>query len=319
MVSERVAVPEWVSRLWDLADKVDETDSALYAAVGTEAEPEALAAYKAAKATYREAERAHAGTSYRDACGRCGGAGGSDVWRGTGWTCYDCGGSGVTYRTFTKRRFAKDPRKRHAEDMAREAEERARDDEFDRNVEALGAVGRALVEAKREFDAFCAAYYNSGFEPEEPGREVRFRADLAERLRKFGSLSEAQVAAVERGLAREAERAAEVDRAKAAGPLPRGRMDVEGVVLSFKDQKSQFGMTLKMLVKLDDGRKLYGTVPLALMGEWDDQGERSNFAEVGSRVRFSATVEPSGDDPAFGFFKRPTGASVVGEEAGNGE
>lgn len=27
-------------------------------------------------------------------CGRCGGAGGADAWKHTGWTCYDCGGSG---------------------------------------------------------------------------------------------------------------------------------------------------------------------------------------------------------------------------------
>lgn len=27
-------------------------------------------------------------------CGRCGGAGGADQWAHTGWTCFDCGGSG---------------------------------------------------------------------------------------------------------------------------------------------------------------------------------------------------------------------------------
>lgn len=28
-------------------------------------------------------------------CQRCGGAGGSDAWAYTGWTCYECGGSGI--------------------------------------------------------------------------------------------------------------------------------------------------------------------------------------------------------------------------------
>lgn len=32
--------------------------------------------------------------AYQDRCGRCGGAGGSDKWAHTGFTCFDCGGSG---------------------------------------------------------------------------------------------------------------------------------------------------------------------------------------------------------------------------------
>jgi hypothetical protein len=28
-------------------------------------------------------------------CVRCSGAGGADMWRDTGWTCYSCGGSGL--------------------------------------------------------------------------------------------------------------------------------------------------------------------------------------------------------------------------------
>ena len=27
-------------------------------------------------------------------CPRCGGAGGADAWKATGWTCYECGGDG---------------------------------------------------------------------------------------------------------------------------------------------------------------------------------------------------------------------------------
>lgn len=310
-----VKMQEWRAELYELAAAVDDADAALYEAVGTDAEAEALAAYNAAKARYRDAERSRVGVSYKDDCGRCGGAGGADAWRFTGWTCYECGGSGFTYRTWTKMRFRKDPRKRRAEDDERAAEYAERDRAFAANVADLGEVGRALVEAKERFDAFCRAYEHSAEEPEEPGHEVRFRAELASKLHRYGSLTEAQIAAVERGLSREAEKEAEQARAQAAGAFQRGRMTVEGVVVSFKDQKSQFGMTLKMLVKLDDGRKLYGTVPRSLYGEWDDEGVRSGNAEVGSRVRFSAEVEPSRDDATFGFFKRPTGAELVAEEA----
>lgn len=31
--------------------------------------------------------------TYRNPCNRCGGLGGSDAWKHTGWTCYRCGGS----------------------------------------------------------------------------------------------------------------------------------------------------------------------------------------------------------------------------------
>lgn len=31
---------------------------------------------------------------YERACARCGGAGGADKWKHTGWRCFDCGGSG---------------------------------------------------------------------------------------------------------------------------------------------------------------------------------------------------------------------------------
>lgn len=49
--------------------------------------------------------------SYRAACIRCGGAGGADKWDHTGWTCFDCGGSGEggtrTSRVYTVEAFAK--------------------------------------------------------------------------------------------------------------------------------------------------------------------------------------------------------------------
>src|SRR5579859_361744 len=44
-------------------------------------------------------------------CRRCGGAGGSDKWALTGWTCFDCGGSGqgkpAKERLYTTEKLAK--------------------------------------------------------------------------------------------------------------------------------------------------------------------------------------------------------------------
>lgn len=38
--------------------------------------------------------KGRAKAAYRDVCSRCGGAGGSDKWDHTGWTCFDCSGTG---------------------------------------------------------------------------------------------------------------------------------------------------------------------------------------------------------------------------------
>lgn len=76
-------------------------------------------------------------------CSRCGGAGGADVWKYTGWKCYKCGGSGTelgSWKEYTpeymekltaqreKRRQEREARylEEHAEEIAREKEEEAR-------------------------------------------------------------------------------------------------------------------------------------------------------------------------------------------------
>lgn len=49
--------------------------------------------------------------TYRRPCSRCGGAGGSDRWAHTGWTCYECGGARftgpVTEKLYTVDQLAK--------------------------------------------------------------------------------------------------------------------------------------------------------------------------------------------------------------------
>lgn len=97
----------------------------------------------------------------------------------------------------------------------------------------------------------------------------------------------------------EAKRAAE--RA-AADPVPEGREVVTGEVVGLKWVPG-YGYNspdvLKMVVKDDRGFKVYGTMP------------RSIDAKRGERVTFTAQLEQSNDDDRFGFFKRPTKASVI--------
>ena len=89
----------------------------------------------------------------------------------------------------------------------------------------------------------------------------------------------------------------------AAPDIEEGRQSFVGEVLSTKWQDSDFGPVYKMLVQDDRGFKLWGTCPAAI------------DPSRGDRVAFVATATPSKDDPKFGFFKRPSKAMMIDEEA----
>lgn len=76
--------------------------------------------------------------------------------------------------------------------------------------------------------------------------------------------------------------------------VPTGKHSVKGKVLSAKwVSNSRFGGSMKMLVKLESGVKVWGTAPMT--GSEIDRGDH---------IEFTATFSQS-DDPTFGFFKRP--------------
>src|SRR5215475_3221652 len=137
-------------------------------------------------------------------CGRCGGAGGHEMWRHTGWTCYDCGGTGKHkngpehVRLYTgeelaklnaaaEKRAAKKAAKVAAEVAAAKAEAEARRGEF------MAAHGALLAKAepykgKSEFVASVLA-------------KATERAEISEKA------AAALAAAVERIAAEEARKA----------------------------------------------------------------------------------------------------------------
>ena len=67
--------------------------------------------------TYKQTnEKGKPFISHVNRCSRCGGAGGSDKWAPTGWTCYQCGGTGkgslvvyklYVYKLYTAEQLAK--------------------------------------------------------------------------------------------------------------------------------------------------------------------------------------------------------------------
>ena len=86
-------------------------------------------------------------------------------------------------------------------------------------------------------------------------------------------------------------------------PVPAGRVEVTGTVISTREEWSQYGTQCKALVEDDRGFRLWGNLPSAIYR-----------AEKGDRVTFVAALTASRDDEFFGFWKRPTKAAYLDEQ-----
>ena len=147
-----------------------------------------------------------------------------------------------------------------------------------------------------------------------------FLRSMLDQYREWGKLSEKQTAAVLKAIARgeekvdqHSEKVKEWEKeAEAADPVPTGKITVSGTILSTKMQDTRYGTTQKMLLKSDQGYKLWGSVPKTLNDiQWEGNNGFGAKKLVGMRVSFNATVEPSPKDDKFGFFKRPTKVNVL--------
>jgi len=143
--------------------------------------------------------------------------------------------------------------------------------------------------------------------------------DMARKLRRYGSLSERQVEflyklrdEVNERHDTEAQRERE---AAEATPIPaellEGRHQVSGEIVYGDWRETEFGESYKIIVRDDRGFKLWGTAAEALWGE--------DGLPNGTRVTFHAAIVGADDDPAFGFYKRPTKAARVEDGAEQSE
>lgn len=137
----------------------------------------------------------------------------------------------------------------------------------------------------------------------EPFASNSFLSDVARKLRAYGEISAAQYNAVVRVAADVVTRAAQPVEVEETAPVIEGRIVITGTVLTTKWQDSDFGGSLKMLVKDARNFKVWGTVPSSLN------------VDKGDVITFTATVETSANDESFGYFKRPSKASVITEAA----
>lgn len=122
--------------------------------------------------------------------------------------------------------------------------------------------------------------------------------DMADKLRRYGYLSDAQVKYA-LSLAKEIQNP---ERTASFMPAPTGRVDFEGVIVAMKWQESKYGNVLKWTVKM-------GSI---MDGEWFAwvSAPAGVEAERGDTVRMRATLE-RGRDPHFAFGQRPTGGRLV--------
>jgi hypothetical protein len=86
-------------------------------------------------------------------------------------------------------------------------------------------------------------------------------------------------------------------------PVPAGRVEVTGTVISTREEWSQYGTQFKALIEDDRGFRLWGNLPSAIYR-----------AEKGDRVTFVAGLTASRDDEFFGFWKRPTKAAYLDQQ-----
>jgi hypothetical protein len=154
----------------------------------------------------------------------------------------------------------------------------------------------------------------------EPRLDDGFMSSLCAQFARKGELSEAQIAAVRRGIERredhEAKRAELYAKMPPPSPCPEGRVEVTGLVLSVKTKVTAYGVREVMTVVDDRGFKVWGSVPQAIFDGCSAEDRTAKEKQgidictvntlAGRRVSFTARVEPSDHDKNFGFLKRPT-------------
>lgn len=126
-----------------------------------------------------------------------------------------------------------------------------------------------------------------------------FVCDVARKLRQYGDLSERQIEAIRKAAAQAEVRANTPVIEEVLVPVVEGRIVITGTVLTTKWQDSDYGGSLKMLVKDERGFKVWGTVPSSVN------------VDRGDTITFTATVEAKEGEIGFGFFKRPSKATAT--------
>lgn len=228
------------------------------------------------------AERAPSGTlkgrpvaHERVTCYRCGGQGGADAWKHTGWKCYQCLGKGHLGDRAVKLYTAPELEKLNTRRDATRAKVKAKRDEI---AAAIAAEAAALRDA---FAATHSATIDGARRLAEAGDD--FVKGLLAKLDRYGSLSEKQLAAIDAAIARAAADAARRQGARHLGTVG-AALQVSGVIRFSKtvgDPWGPYGTSTLVIIGTDCGSTV---VYLGRAIEGDN-------AAKGTRVTMTATVK----------------------------
>ena len=216
-------------------------------------------------------------------CHRCGGAGGADQWRYTGWTCYQCGGKGtlgwIDRKVYTASKIAK----------LNEAKEKA------------AAKREAKVKARRDanIDAFKVEHPDLVAGIAELKDHNHILADFCRTIEQRGSLSERQIAfgleliaSTRKDIARDKadveEKARRIDASSHITGKVGDRLVLKGVVLDTFSGPGGYmgnGWTITK-IDTDDGLVVYwGSFHTAGPNDFEV------YAGKGDTVEFKATIK----------------------------
>lgn len=237
----------------------------------------------------------HIGSNHLGKCDQCGqryAYGAVYTHKDGGWVSVgqDCAsGSFITPASFNAGSTAIRARVAHARARA------LREQHLAAIIEGRPELGAAFEWAKENTDRDEREFWRAA------GYATNTILDIRGKLIRYGNISGAQANLVvklhEEGVARLAELARRQEASASLQPLEAGRQQLSGTVLSVKDVETQYGVTTKLLLELDSGHRVYGTLPSSIID-----------ASKGDRVSLTATVQPKGND--FGFYSRPSKAKI---------
>jgi len=238
-------------------------------------------------------------------CGRCLGSGNYSFNPIDGTVCYGCSGKKGQWVSAAKEEKRAKSRANYAKNKAKLA--------------AKKKAAKELVASE-----FSALY--PGLK-EALNLDHKILADLKHNLYKWGNLTDKQIKLafkladqVKNPKCPYCHHDAHDDRVCHCGcgkkvEVTEGRRQLEGTILSAKYHSNKWGDQLKMLVKLNNGEKVYGSVPSLEMDNGEIFYHEDGELLIGCQVRFVATVERSQTDVYFGFFKRPKKGYLVAKKA----
>ena len=231
-------------------------------------------------------------------CHRCGGAGGFRAWGHIdGGKCFECHGTGGAHNVTVGMERA-DARRLVNSTNRRRLEAAKRALRFEANLAAAVAVRPEWARSAESENDFVGELRGKMYKYELTERQIEAGAD-----------------AILRDEEGTAGKRAEAARLAAMAPLEAGRREIAGTVRAIKGEDSAYGYgnrtDWKMLLELEDGHRVWGTVPSALFDALNAGREDGDpwipYDDLrGRRVTLTATVKASDRDPSFGFYSRPT-------------